>query len=381
MKRTESHKYYALRSLDFSQTVLFVQTVQVGIGLFNLPRLVSEKAGHSSWISILIAGAIIQVAMIVIVKLLQRFQNLDVYAIMNRLYGKWLGNLLGAIFALYCVFVAAVVTRSYVEIVQQWLFPTTSTIMFYILLILPTVYCALGGARVLGQFAVVTFFGTIWMMALLIVPAQEIQGDYYRPLLDFKVMELLSATWQVSVSAVGFELLMVIYPFLQYKKKTMLASSIGVWMTTVIYLIVVLISIGFYSQEQIKTMLSPTLHLFKIVMLPIIERIEHIGIVTWSFLVVNTAASYLWAAGRYLIRFNKWKPNTCILLIAPVLFGIGIYPTDMLTLTQMQDLAGLIGVIMSIALPPLLLITALIFRKKAEQTPPEDQTKEEVQAS
>lgn len=380
MKRTESHKFYALRSLDFSQTLLFVQTVQVGIGLFNLPRLVSEKAGHSGWIAILIAGVIIQVAVIVIIKLLQRFGELDVYAIMNQLYGKWVGNLLGAIFALYCVFVAAIVTRSYVEIVQQWLFPTTSTMMFYFLLILPTVYCALGGARVLGQFAVVSFFGTIWMMTLLIVPGQEIQMDYYRPLLDIKVMELLSATWQVGISAVGFELLLVIYPFLQYKNKALLASSIGVWMTTIIYLIVVVVSIGFYSQNQIKMMLSPTLHLFKVVMLPIIERIEHIGIVTWSFLVVNTAASYLWASGRYLIRFNKWKPNTCILLIAPVMFGIGLFPDNMLTLTQLQDLAGLIGVIMSIALPPLLLITALIFRKKAEQPPPEDQSKE-AQAS
>ncbi|TCP57709.1 spore germination protein (amino acid permease) [Tumebacillus sp. BK434] len=381
LNQQKNHTFFSLRSLDFSQTILFVQTCQVGAGLFNLPRLVSEKAGHSGWIAILIAGMIIQVAVIFIVKLLHRFGNLDVYQIMNKLFGRWLGSTLGAVFALYFVFVAAVVTRSYIEVVQQWLFPTTSTLMFYILLIMPTVYCALGGARVLGQFAVVTFFGTIWMMALLVVPIQDLQTDYYRPLFHVKLISLLQATWEVGISAVGFELLLVIYPFLQYKKKALLASSIGTWMTTAIYLIVVLIAIGFYSQEQIKSMLSPTLHLFKIVMLPIIERIEHIGIVTWSFLIVNTAASYIWAASRYLAHFNKWRPTTCVLVLAPIVYGIGIYPRNLMDLTTMQELAGMIGALVSVGLPPLLLLIALIFHKKADEQPPSDTPKQEVQAS
>lgn len=370
-----SAKFYALNSIDFTQTMFFVQSVQIGVGLFSLPRLVSEEAGHSGWIAILIAGLITQLSVLIIFVLARRFQGLDLYGIINRLLGRWVGSLLGFCFALYCILIAADVSRNYIEVVQQWLFPASSKALFYSLLLMPIAYCAVGGARVLGRFAVLTFFATVWMILLLIVPLQEIQTDYYQPIFEFEWSGLMRATYKVSASMVGFELMLVIYPFIQNKKKALLATSIGIWSTTLFYLAVVLVAIGFYSQDQIKMIVSPTLTLFKIVMLPLAERIEHFGISTWSFLIVSTAATYLWAAGRFVTQLKRWNPAFSTLLFVPLLFLLGVYPRDMAMLAKFEEIAAMIGSAVSLFFPLFLLLLAILFRKRAERRPQEEESK------
>jgi spore germination protein (amino acid permease) len=377
--RSSRYKH-ALRSLDFMQVLLFMQTVQVGVGLFNLPRVVSEAVGHDGWVSILIAGAGTQVALLFMILLLRRFQRLDVYEIMRRIFGRWIGNTLGLFFALYCISAAALVSRSYIEVVQTWLFPTTSTMMFYLLLLVPCVYCATAGPRVIGQFSIVTFIATIWMLFALIVPARQMEFINFRPFFEASPLRYLHGAWQVSASMIGFELILVFYPFVQRKDKALLASSLGIWLTTLIYFLVTLAAIGFYSQPQIVTIISPTLHMFKIFQIPLIERIEQIAIATWSFLIVQTATAYIWGAGRYLHSFGRWKEPTCVYLVAPLLFVLAIFPQDIFLLNKFETYLGTLGGIVTLTLGPLLLITAILLRKKGDGDPQAHRI-EEVDAS
>ncbi|MBL0385412.1 GerAB/ArcD/ProY family transporter [Tumebacillus sp. ITR2] len=380
--KPDEHK---LRSLGFTEIIFLVQATQVGIGLFNLPRIVVEEAGHSGWISILMTGALVQLALWFIVLLTRRFPEHDLYGILNLVYGKWIGRFLGAIFALYCVAVASLVGRAYIEVVQQWMFPTTSTNMFYLLLLLPCFYAATAGARILGRFGIFVFFATIWMVFLLIAPAREITVDYYFPIYDSTLWELIRASWKVSASAIGFEVLMVYHTFAKDKKTILKASSYGIWITTFIYLVVTVISIGFYSPAQIAKILSPTLQMYQIVELPMIERIEHIGISTWLFLVVNTCSTYLWAAGRYVYSFGKWDEPKSVLVFLPLTFVIGIWGKDVYFLTKFETLVSTIGGIVAGVLPLLVLLSAILFRKRGSTAPPpsddEEEEPEEVNAS
>ncbi|MGZ4032190.1 MAG: GerAB/ArcD/ProY family transporter [Tumebacillaceae bacterium] len=372
---------YAMRSIDFSQTLLLTQTVQVAVGLFSLPRVVAEQARHDGWMAIPIAGVITQAALVVIILLMRRFSNQDLYAILRTVYGKWIGRIFGGVFALYCIAVSAIVTRTYIELVQTWLFPTTTPSMFFLLLVLPCVYVATGGARVLGRFGVMTFFVTIWMTFLLAGPLKQVQVTYYFPLFDASFLDLMKATYQVSASAVGFELVMVYYPYIQKKQKAMLSTSLGIWTTYLIYLAVTLVAIGFYSEKQLTTFISPSLHMFKIVELPLIERLEHIGIVTWSFLIVNTAGTYLWAAGRFLKSCTKWKEPNCIYVLVPLLIVLGLFPQDVFLLDKFEVLLGAAGAIISVAFPAFVLLSALILRKKGGGEPPATKQKANQEAN
>ncbi|MGB8955127.1 MAG: GerAB/ArcD/ProY family transporter [Tumebacillaceae bacterium] len=365
-KRQRPGNEYQLRSLDFSQTVLFVHTTQVAVGLFSLPRIVVESAGHSGWIAVLLNGAFSQIGLLIMLLLLRRFRNLSLYEIMRQVLGRWIGSALGLAFAVYCICVAGMVSRSYVEVVQTWLFPTTNTKMFYVLLIMPALYCATGGARTLGRFAIITFFGTIWMILFLLRPLSMMQTDYLFPLWDSNIPSLAKATWNVFTANIGFETIMLIYPFIQQKNKALLAASIGNWITTAVYFFTVVIAIGFFGESFIQNIMSPTLAMFQVVQIPLLQRIEHIGISTWSFLAVSTVAVYMWGAGRFLFEISKWKESVCISLFIPLLYTVSILPQDVYLLSKLEQLINWTGAAMAFGLPTLLLLVAIIRRKRAE---------------
>jgi spore germination protein (amino acid permease) len=367
---------HRFRSLGFLDLVFLVQTVQVAIGLFNLPRVIVEEAGHNGWMAILFAGLIAQFGVWMIALLVKRFPDLDLYEILVRLYGKWIGRVIGFLFAAYCLCLGTLVGRTYIEVVQLWLFPTTSSNVFFFLLLFPCYYVATAGARVLGRFGVLTFFATSWMILLLYAPASMITKEYYFPLFESSAWQLALATWKVSTSILGFELLLVFHVYAKKKEKILLASSIGIWITTGIYLLVTLIAIGFYSPGQIMKVISPTLHMFQVVELPMIERIEHIGISTWSFLVISTAAPYLWSAGRYLYSFGKWSEPRSVLVTFPLVYFLGTLGKDAFFMSKYEDILGSIGLVISISLPTLLWLSAVIMRKTDAALPPAEEAPE-----
>lgn len=361
---------FDVQSIGPWELFFLIETAQVAVGLFSLPRVIAEAAGHSGWMALLLVGVVSHLAVWVMVLLLQRFGDQDLYGILRILLGTWVGHLLGGLFALYCLLVAILVSRTYIEVVQTWLFPTTSTAMFYLLLLVPTFYCATGGVRVLGRFGIITFMGTIWMTLFLIFPMQNLTLDHYFPVFDIQLSGLISASVKTFASIVGFELILILYPFLQ-KRKRALQSTVGaIWFVIFIYLLVTLTCIGFYSQGQLQALISPTLQLFQVVHLPIIERIEHICIATWSFLVVSTASYYIWAAGRFLSYWPAFdKPSRIYWVMLPVVLFFGFWPKDIYMLTKFEVILSTVSGITSLALPPLLLLLAMLLGKKAQKEP------------
>ncbi|MGZ4112893.1 MAG: GerAB/ArcD/ProY family transporter, partial [Tumebacillaceae bacterium] len=187
---------------------------------------------------------------------------------------------------------------------------------------------------------------------------------YFLPLSDVSISSLMSGTYKASLAALGFELLLIIYPFVQKKKKVLLASSIGIWLTVLLYLIVTVIAIGFMSTGQLKHMLTPTLYMFHFVELPILERVEQLVIAGWSFLVVNVAAAYVWSAGRYVVSISKWKETSCTLLFVPLLAAVGALPKDTYAVSLYSTNISNIGGILAVGIAPLLLLCAVVLKKR-----------------
>lgn len=356
---TTTGNKHAIYSLGMWETFFWVQTSQVGIGLLSLPRVVSEEAGHSGWIAIPLATLLAQIGVWLIILLMRRFESRDVFDIFRLLFGRWIGNVAGFLFAAHCVVACGLVTRTYIELVQTWLFPTTSTLMFYLLLLVPTFYLITSNPRVIGRYCVMTFFGTIWIAMLMYRPIEQIQTDFYLPLLDTTWMKIIKATLMTSHSVTGFEVLLVFYPYIQDKKKALRWTSYGIWFTCVIYLFVTLVCFGFYSQGQLQQVQLPTVHLLQVVQLPMIERVEHLVIAVWSFLIVSTTASYLWAASAYLSRWKRFEKRTWLWLLVPML-PMGIWPEEVYVLNRLALFFGWLGGFICLILPALLLLFAMM---------------------
>jgi hypothetical protein len=215
------------------------------------------------------------------------------------------------------------------------------------------------------------------MGLLMFRPLAEVNIDLYLPLLDITPFKLLNAVLASSHSVGGYEVLLVFYPFIQNKKKALKVMSAGIWFTIVIYLYITLIAFGFYSQGQIQSLIVPTVDMMQIVQLPMIERTEHIGIAAWSLLVVSTAASYIWAGGRYFRNFKRWDKFTPLILLGPLLW-LGYWPREMYNLQKFSLFYGYLGAIVAFLIPSMSLLVAKI---RGIQEPPKPSQEEEKVAS
>jgi hypothetical protein len=121
--------------------------------------------------------------------------------------------------------------------------------------------------------------------------------------------------------------------------------------------------------------------MFKMVELPIIERLEHIGIATWSFLIVNTAGTYLWAAGRFVKSCTTWREQSCIYSLVPLVIGLGLYPQDIYFIDKFEVLLGSVGGAIAVFFPLLVLLSAIMMRKKSTGEDPTQNAPQEANAS
>ena len=56
-------------------------------------------------------------------------QTLDLVAIHKDLFGKWVGNAFNILFILYFIMISIILIRTYLEVIQVWMFPGVNVLM------------------------------------------------------------------------------------------------------------------------------------------------------------------------------------------------------------------------------------------------------------
>jgi hypothetical protein len=124
-----------------------IHAMQIGVGILGFERVIVQSAGYSAWIAILTSGASIIGLIWVSYRILNKGNN-DIVAIHADIMGKWIGGFFSFLFSLYFFAFALVVLRSYVEVLQVWVFPEVSEWIFVLIIIFLSYSYVTGGFRV-----------------------------------------------------------------------------------------------------------------------------------------------------------------------------------------------------------------------------------------
>ncbi|WP_345743031.1 GerAB/ArcD/ProY family transporter [Bacillus cereus] len=111
-----------------------IHSAQFGAGVLGFSRIAAEQADYDAWIGVLLAGIVLHILMWMIYRMLS-WINGSILELQTYMFGKLFGTGLNLLFLLYFFIVSASILRTYIEIVQVWMFPTASTF------ILATVMC------------------------------------------------------------------------------------------------------------------------------------------------------------------------------------------------------------------------------------------------
>lgn len=306
-------------NLKISPFLVFyvIISMQIGIGVLGYQRIIAEYAGHDGWISILILGAYIHIVLWMMYKLCEMVDG-DIITVHEFLFGRWFSKVISIGFVLFYMVYLLSFILNFIEVIQIWMFPDMNNFVFSLFFLLLSLYIVYGGLRtVVG----ICFFGTVLPSYLLFTFTFTLKyADFTHllPIMDHKLTELLQASYHMSLTSVGFEAILFIYPFINEPKKSKKWAHIGVATTTIFYTILAIIAFAYFSREQLHNTIWATLSMWQMVQFPFVERFEYIGVANWCLILLPNICLSLWIGSRLLKRATKLKQRKGAILISVI---------------------------------------------------------------
>lgn len=296
-----------------------LSTMQIGVGILGFQRYIAKSAGHDAWMAVIIGGILIHLLVWMMYKMLKKSDG-DIIAIHEFVFGKWLGGIASTALIIYTAFLALTVLRTYIEVIQVWMFPHINTWGISFILLVLIYYFVSGGFRIVTATA---FFSLILGIPLILLKYYALKDSHIYnilPLFDHSFVDYFAGTKAMTLNYLGFELLFFYYPFIKNAETSHKWSQWGVFFTIIIYTITAVESFAYYSQGQLKHTIWATLTLWKIVEFPFVERFEYAGISIWLFVVLPNICIAIWCVTRAGKRLYAVKQKHSLIVMVVLIF-------------------------------------------------------------
>lgn len=305
------------------QFMFFIIQSQVGVGILTLPHKLQASAKGGGWISVLIAGLAVQVIILILWALCRRFPSDTIYGFLPKITGKLLGNLLSFLYIGYFLFSAGTVLAKFSDVVGRWVLLETPRWALLILALLTCMYLAKENLRVIARLFVISSLTIIVMVALSLSGYVNANFSYIFPITEAGWGNIIKAANEAVFPLVGYEVILVIYPFVEGKSGGKLrAASLGSMVITLFYTFEVFTGLVIFGPAVMPAVSEPLLYMLKGFSFQIIQRIDLIFLSVWVFVVSNAIVSWIYMAmvglGHFFHRgeHKKAVPYTiCILFI------------------------------------------------------------------
>lgn len=304
--------------LNGYHVVFLAQNLIVGTGLLSLPQRMSA-VGYSQWVLPVLFGILATLTLWPMIWINSKYPQENLFRINEKILGKWIGKVVNSLLIVYFVIILASLIDNYMVLMQTTALAEHSITVPVIFFLLVLVYIVNGGIKSIARFCMMSFFITFFLLFFLRWSIDKGNLSHTLPLFNFNGSELLSALENGFMSILGYELIMVYFPYIINQKKAFKHTVIGIWISITIYFITTLVSVMYYSEWQLKHIDYSVLNLLKAGDLSFAERIDVFGITLWIFLVLSTTAGYLWSAKKGLESLlSKSKDYHSYILVVAV---------------------------------------------------------------
>ncbi|WP_211746079.1 GerAB/ArcD/ProY family transporter [Paenibacillus sp. Marseille-Q4541] len=343
--------------------VYIICAAQIGIGIFSFQRDIFGAAAHDAWISVIIAGLITHLAIWFIIRMLGNYESTDLYGIHHDLFGKYVGTMMNCIYMLYYLFITATFMRNYVEVIQAWIFPDIPLWLVMALLSGLAIYAAYGGIRVIIGICMLGFFVILPTSVLCYSALEYAVWTQLLPVWETSTWDILRGTMKMGYSLAGFEIILLVYPFILNKNRVMLHSQLGAAFTNIAYLLIMMISIVYFSPSQLQRSIWPSIIMLKIVKYPYLERLEFIVISLWMLVILAGILLFTWVITRGCKRMWNLNPKITLIFVLVVSFIFSVTVEKHFEIEKFNKWADIGSTIFAYLYPILLsCIVAIVFK-------------------
>jgi spore germination protein AB len=339
-----------------------IMSMQIGIGVLGYQRIIAQAAGYDAWISVLGAGLSIHIIVWMIYKICGTVEG-DIVAANAYVFGKKIGALVSTFFIIYLLIFALAVLRTFIEVIQVWMFPEMSIFWFSLVFLMLSVYIVFGGFRTVTGIA---FFCIVLPSYLLLTFGFALRFADFRnllPIFDHSLKEFATSAFKMSLTYIGFEIPLFFYPFIKDAPKSQKWAHLGVFLTTMIYTLLAIITFMYFSEAQLAKSIWATLEMWKIVTMPFVERFEYIGIANWNLIILPNICIALWGASIILKRAFKLRQRKGVIILAIVCLISILFLDTRAKINFLNDWTGKIGFAVTYVYVPFLFFATMIAKK------------------
>ncbi|KRE99892.1 hypothetical protein ASG89_27615 [Paenibacillus sp. Soil766] len=307
---------------------ILIHMIQVGVGIFALPRIAAEYFGYNGWLMLVVIAAIAAFNIYLIRIVWKMGNGADIFTIFESCLPKWILYTLYLIVGLTWSLTASLVAKEYVLIFQVTAFPTANPMSFMFVISLLAYLLIIKGFYTIVKASTVFFFLVLWMMFLGIPFFNDLQLSRYTHYIFQEGKEHLTGIYNLYGSFLGYELCMLLFPYVQKKTRFFTGVQLANAVSFLIYVSVCLVCFGFYSLQQLKLIMFPCIDLLAYIKFPFIERAENILFSFLLFRVLITIVMYHWAASLCIQRiFMNSKFARIALSMMATTFLISFIPS------------------------------------------------------
>lgn len=302
-----------------SQLAAFTISAQIGIGSLFLPCILAQKVGHDGWISTMLSGFVCIIITVLIMLLLKRYSNKTIFDINLLLYGKFFGYFLNVVFILYLLFIGGITIRIFEEVVNIIVLKFTPPIVITILILMPAIYAALKGLKVICKFSVLIYAAYFFLILCYFFNLKNIRLTYLMPIGKAGLAPIINNMQSAIYSYLGFELVTLIYPNIKDKEKALKYMVIGMGFTTIFYTLLVVFMTILFGEIELSMLVFPIYNMEQIISVPIIERLDTLFLLMWFPTMDSTVRAYFFSCYHSISILLNIKKGKILLLIVTII--------------------------------------------------------------
>lgn len=347
-----------------------IYTSIVDAGMMYFQREIVKYAGYDAWISILLAGAAMHLFVWLMFKILssRNESNTSIVEINRSKFGKLAGTGLNLMIAFHFTLGAFCTFRTYIEVLQVWIFPVMQMLPIALVIFLLIYYAVSGGFRTvagLSFWGAISIFLFIAPLTLMLTPHLHLQNVL--PVWNHSTGQILKSAHAMVPYYLGYEILLFVYPFIQSQAKSQKWAHAAVFTATIMYLQVALIAFMYFSEGQITHIIWPSLNMISIMQFPLMQRVEYLVISIWFVKMLANISLSLWAVCHSLKLSVRAKPSVTLWIILALFVAAQLVIKDYSRLQTANELYERMGMILIFGYVPMMYVITRFNRKKTRQ--------------
>lgn len=355
----------------FQFTSIVAGTI-IGVGVLVLPRLLTETAGHSAPLSMIVGTLIALATVPVWVKIAAIFPGMTSADFASDLIGTIPGWAFHIGFGLLLATAAAMVAREFGEVVITAVLPETPLeVTTLIMLGLATLFVRYD-LQTVGRtyeilFPLIVFPG----ISIAILSLKNANLLYLLPIWDGSIDAFTVGVTFAVASLEGMLILPMIIPSINRPDQVTKAALWAVGISGFVHTLVVGATLAVFNVNEMQKLLWPTLEVMKTTSLPgnVVERIEPVFLGIWVAAVFTTISGWFYAVVIKVAKLLRLQDHkTIVPFLAPLLYLIALQPDNIVALYAfLRDLVRF-GLIYMLPVPLLLYLVGRLRRLK-ERSP------------